>query len=202
MFELFWCFLVCFFLANITLDPNTAHHLFEVSEDRKSVKQGDQREQLSDNKPERFDTPGLLLGCERFTSGIHYWEVEVGNGKNWALGVARESVKRKGDIILNPDEGIWALGLCGDEYKAFTVPETHLTLGEAPEKIQVFLHYERGWVAFFDADYMSLIFIFQLANFYGEKVCPFFKVGNTTTELRVCPWDRPQYVDFCDSIHA
>ncbi|XP_048347925.1 zinc finger protein RFP-like [Sphaerodactylus townsendi] len=172
--------------AIITLDPSSAHPTFVVSEDRKSVKQGTAWQELPDT-PERFDTAVNVLGCERFTSGIHYWEVEVGDGQNWALGVSWESVKRKGDIIMCPEEGIWALGLCGDQYKAFTSPETCLTLDEPPEKIQVFLHYERGWVAFFDADYMSLIFIFQSAKFLGEKVCPFFKVFSTTTELKLCP---------------
>ncbi|XP_054832428.1 uncharacterized protein LOC129327700 [Eublepharis macularius] len=170
--------------AIITLDPNSAHPIFVVSEDQKSVKQGTVLQQLPDT-PERFDTTAILLGCERFTSGIHYWEVEVGDGQNWALGVSWECVKRKGDVVLSPEAGIWALGLCGDEYKAFTSPETRLTLDEAPEKIQVFLHYERGWVAFFDADYMSLIFIFQSAKFLGGKICPFFKVCSPTTELKI-----------------
>lgn len=150
------------------------------------MKQGTVWQQLPDT-PERFDTATIVLGCERFTSGIHYWEVEVGDGQNWALGVSWECVKRKGDITVSPEEGIWALGLCGDEYKAFTSPETCLTLDEPPEKIQVFLHYERGWVAFFDADYMSLIFIFQSAKFLGLKVCPFFKLYSSTTELKLCP---------------
>ncbi|KAJ7317213.1 hypothetical protein JRQ81_003375 [Phrynocephalus forsythii] len=163
-----------------------AHPLFVVSEDKKSMKRGDMVQPLPNN-PERFDATLILLGCERFDSGIHYWEVEVGDGQNWALGVARESIKRKGLISTCPDEGIWALGLCGDEYKAFTSSDTRLTLDETPEKIQVFLHYERGWVAFFDADYMSLIFIFRSADFGGEKICPFFKVWGTTTKLRMCP---------------
>nr|XP_016847272.1 PREDICTED: zinc finger protein RFP-like [Anolis carolinensis] len=172
--------------ASITLDPKTAHPLLVVSEDKKSVKRGEMVQPLPNN-PERFEATLILLGCERFGSGIHYWEVEVGDGQNWALGVAKESIKRKGPIVTSPDHGIWALGLSGTEYKAFSSPDTRLTLEEAPEKIQIFVHYERGWVAFFDADYMSLIFIFRSANFGGEKICPFFKVWGVTTELRMCP---------------
>ncbi|XP_042303363.1 zinc finger protein RFP-like [Sceloporus undulatus] len=173
-------------MASITLDPKSAHPLLVVSECKKSVKRGEMVQPLPNN-PERFDATLILLGCERFASGIHYWEVEVGDGQNWALGVAKESIKRKGPVVTCPEEGIWALGLCGDEYKAFTSSDTRLTLDEAPEKIQVFVHYERGWVAFFDADYMSLIFIFRSANFGGEKICPFFKVWGLTTVLRMLP---------------
>nr|XP_034960916.1 uncharacterized protein LOC118080096 [Zootoca vivipara] len=171
---------------SVTLDPNTAHPLLVVSEDRKRVNRGDTVQPLPDN-PERFDSTLILLGSERFSSGVHYWEVEVGNGQNWALGVVKESVTRKGPIVTCPNEGVWALGLCGNEYKAFTSSENCLTLDEAPEKIQVFVHYERGWVAFFDAGYMSLLFIFQSANFCGERICPFFKLWGLTTELRMCP---------------
>nr|XP_028569706.1 zinc finger protein RFP-like [Podarcis muralis] len=171
---------------SVTLDPDTAHPLLVVSEDRKSVKRGDMVQPLPNN-PERFDSTLILLGSERFASGVHYWEVEVGNGQNWALGVVKESVIRKGPVVTCPNEGIWALGLCGNEYRAFTLAETRLTLDEAPEKIQVFVHYERGWVAFFDAGYMSLLFIFQSANFCGERICPFFKLWGLTTELRMCP---------------
>lgn len=110
----------------------------------------------------------------------------MGDGHDWALGVAKESVKRKGPVTANPESGIWALGLYGAEYKACTYSDTRLTLDEAPERIQVFVHYERGWVAFFNADYMSLIFIFRSANFGGEKICPFFKVWGVNTELKMC----------------
>ncbi|KAH0630378.1 hypothetical protein JD844_013348 [Phrynosoma platyrhinos] len=173
-------------MVSITLDPKSAHPLLVVSECKKSVRRGEMVQPLPNN-PERFDATLILLGCERFASGIHYWEVEVGDGQNWALGVAKESIKRKGPVVTCPDEGIWALGLCGDEYKAFTSSDTRLTLDEAPEKIQIFVHYERGWVAFFDADYMSLIFIFRSANFGGEKICPFFKVWGLSTVLKMLP---------------
>ncbi|XP_063147437.1 zinc finger protein RFP-like [Candoia aspera] len=171
--------------ASITLDPSTAHPLCVVSEEKRSVRRGDVAQPLPNN-PERFDATLILLGCERFTSGIHYWEVEVGDGQDWALGVARESVERKGPVVCCPERGIWALGLCGNEYKAFTSSETQLTLSDAPEKIQVFVHYERGWVAFFDADYMSLIFIFRSVKFHGEVIYPFFKVWGLNTELKMC----------------
>ncbi|XP_044866278.1 butyrophilin subfamily 2 member A2-like [Mauremys mutica] len=61
--------------TNVTLDPNTANAQLIVSEDRKSVRRGIARQEVPDN-PERFHS-FCLLGCERFTSGRHYWEVEI-----------------------------------------------------------------------------------------------------------------------------
>lgn len=89
--------------------------------------------------------------------------------------------------MMNPQSGIWAVGLSELEYRAYSYTYTPLTLDEAPARIQVFVHYEKGWVAFFNADYMSLIFIFQTADFCGEKICPFFHIWGLNTELKMCP---------------
>uniref|UniRef100_A0A674IER6 Zinc finger protein RFP-like n=1 Tax=Terrapene triunguis TaxID=2587831 RepID=A0A674IER6_9SAUR len=92
--------------SNVTLDPYTAHPKLILSEDWKSVREGETR---LFNTPERFDTEPCVLGCEGFTSGRHCWEVEVGDGGGWAVGVARESVGRKGRISHSPEGGIWAV---------------------------------------------------------------------------------------------
>ncbi|XP_030435473.1 butyrophilin subfamily 1 member A1-like isoform X2 [Gopherus evgoodei] len=170
--------------TNVTLDPNTANAQLIVSEDRKSVRRGIAQQEVPDN-PERFHS-FCLLGCERFTSGRHYWEVEVGDGGFWAVGVARESMRRKGGIRFNPEQGIWAVERCGDQYRALTSPETPMPLSERPKKIGVYLDYEAEWVAFYDTGNETLIFTFMSASFTGETILPFFWVGIGVL-LRVCP---------------
>ncbi|KAM9120038.1 zinc finger protein RFP-like isoform 2-T2 [Pangshura tecta] len=171
--------------VNVTLDPDTAHPDLVLSEDRKHVRRGDTRQRLPNN-PERFSTERCVLGCEGFTSGRHCWEVEVGDEERWAVGVARESVGRKGEISLSPHGGIWAVERWGDQFQALTSPETPLTLSWVPSRIQVCLDCDRGQVTFIDAGDEAPIFTFPLGSVPGERIRPWFWVG-VRSQLSLCP---------------
>ncbi|XP_026513613.1 zinc finger protein RFP-like [Terrapene carolina triunguis] len=170
--------------ANVTLDPDTAHPELVLSEDQKSVRLGDTRQRLPNN-PERFDTVFCVLGCEGFTSGRHCWEVEVGDGRFWAVGVARESVGRKGEISLSPEEGIWAVERWEGQFLALTSPVTFLPLSRAPSRIRVCLDCDRGQVTFIDAGDEAPIFTFPPGSVSGVRIQPWLWVGGS--RLRLCP---------------
>ncbi|XP_044837302.1 zinc finger protein RFP-like [Mauremys mutica] len=171
--------------ANVTLDPNTAHPRLILSADRRSVRRGVTRQDLPDN-PERFcrglepqqrSSMSCVLGCEGFTSGRHYWEVEAEVGRGFCdVGVARESVSRKGRISLSPERGVWAVRCWADQYWARTSPGQSIPFppSRAPRRIRVYLDYERGQVAFFDAGTGDPIVTFPPASFAGERIRPFF----------------------------
>ncbi|NXT27198.1 A33 protein, partial [Syrrhaptes paradoxus] len=156
---------------SLTLDPETAHPRLVLSEDGKRVRWDDTRRPVPDN-PKRFDSSRCVLGHQGFTAGRHYWEVEVGDGEAWAVGVAKESVKRKGRISVNPKVGIWAVGQCGSQYQALTSPTVPISLLDAPKVIGIYLDYEEGRVAFFDSKNEAPIFTYPPASFAGEQVLP------------------------------
>uniref|UniRef100_A0A8C8SSS8 Uncharacterized protein n=1 Tax=Pelusios castaneus TaxID=367368 RepID=A0A8C8SSS8_9SAUR len=162
-------------LMNVILDPGTAHPQLVLSEDGESVSWGHTWQHLPDNS-KRFDTELCVLGCEGFTLGRSCWEVEVGDGRRWAVGLARESVRRKGWISHNPEGGIWAVQRWGSQFQALTFPETPLPLNRVPRRIRVSLDYEWGQVAFFDVDNEVLIFTFPPTSFTGERLYPWFWV--------------------------
>ncbi|KAM9120036.1 zinc finger protein RFP-like isoform 2-T2 [Pangshura tecta] len=171
--------------ANVTLDPDTAYPELVLSEDRKRVRRGDTRQRLPNN-PERFDSVPCVLGCEEFTLGGHCWEVEVGGGRYWAVGVARESVRRKGWISRSPEGGIWAVERWGDQFWALTSPETPLPLSRAPSRIRVCLDCDRGQVTFIDAGDEAPIFTFPPGSVPGDRIRPWFWVGQGS-QLSLCP---------------
>ncbi|KFP02900.1 Zinc-binding protein A33, partial [Calypte anna] len=156
---------------NITLDPTTAHPNLHLSQDLKEAKGHLSQRDLQDN-PERFDFEPCVLAREGFTSGRHFWEVEVGQGGVWALGVARGSVKRKGPLSFTPKEGVWAL----ETFHSLTSPRANRRLSSLPRRLRVSLDYEGGRVGFFSPEEEVPILVYTRASFKGEKVFPWFKM--------------------------
>uniref|UniRef100_A0A8C3T744 Zinc finger protein RFP n=1 Tax=Chelydra serpentina TaxID=8475 RepID=A0A8C3T744_CHESE len=172
-------------LTNVTLDLDMAHPHLVLSEDQKRVRWGDTWQQVP-NSPERFDPQPCVLGCERFTSGRHCWEVEVGDGKCWALGVARESVGRKGAINCSPEGGIWAVGRWLGQLQALISSVTPLPRRRFSSRIRVCLDCDRGQVTFIDAGDKAPIFTFPPGSVPGERIRPWLWVGPGSW-LRLCP---------------
>ncbi|XP_007952452.1 E3 ubiquitin-protein ligase TRIM7 [Orycteropus afer afer] len=170
--------------VELTLDPDTANPCLILSLDLKSVRLGQRTKDLPDN-PRRFDTNNRVLASCGFSSGRHHWEVEVGSKEGWALGVARESVRRKGLTPFTPEEGIWALQLNSGQYWAVTSPErTPLSCGHL-SRVRVALDLEVGAVSFYAAEDMRHLYTFRV-NFQ-ERVFPLFSVCSTGTYLRIWP---------------
>uniref|UniRef100_A0A8C3HSN5 B30.2/SPRY domain-containing protein n=1 Tax=Chrysemys picta bellii TaxID=8478 RepID=A0A8C3HSN5_CHRPI len=174
--------------VNVTLDPDTAHPRLVMSEDRKSVRWGDTRQDLPNN-PERFDLDPCVLGCEGFTSGRHCWEVVVGVGRFWAVGVARESVRRKGGISLTPEGGYWAIRLWNGECKALSTPRTTITLEIKPTRVGIFLDYEAAELSFYNLSDDSHIYTFKYI--FPGTLRPFFSPdvygSKEDAPLTICP---------------
>uniref|UniRef100_A0A6J0V6U8 E3 ubiquitin-protein ligase TRIM39 isoform X1 n=1 Tax=Pogona vitticeps TaxID=103695 RepID=A0A6J0V6U8_9SAUR len=162
--------------GDLTLDPETAHPNLVLSEDRKSVKFVEQRLRDLPDSPRRFTIYPCVLATEGFTSGRHYWEVEVGEKTHWALGVCNDSVSRKGETTSLPETGYWRVRLFnGDKYAATTTPFTPLNISTKPKRVGVFLDYEAGRLSFYNVTDRSHMYTFT--DNFTEKLWPFFYPG-------------------------
>uniref|UniRef100_A0A8C1G2M5 E3 ubiquitin-protein ligase TRIM39-like n=1 Tax=Cyprinus carpio TaxID=7962 RepID=A0A8C1G2M5_CYPCA len=161
------------YAVDVTLDPDTAHPNLILSNDGKQVIHGDIKQKLPNNQ-ERFDHCTCVLGKDGFSSGRFYFEVQVNKKAKWDLGVARESINRKGNVTVSPQDGFWVLGLWNEnEYWVFTDSYVLLSLRVKPQKVGVFVDYEEGLVSFYDVESRSHIYSFTGQSF-TEKLYPLF----------------------------
>ncbi|KAL6483753.1 hypothetical protein MHYP_G00086250 [Metynnis hypsauchen] len=168
----------------VTLDPNTAHPHLHLSDDLTAVENRNQRSSLPDN-PERFDQWWCVLGSEGFNSGIHCWDVQVGDSDYWQLGVITESGRRKGNSFWG---SVWRLSynkssntiwiLCpGDSVHSLT-PTENL------QRVRVQLDWDRGKVTF--TDLLTNTHLHTITHTFTERVLPFF-FNASDRPLRILP---------------
>ncbi|XP_014006527.2 E3 ubiquitin-protein ligase TRIM39-like [Salmo salar] len=176
--------------VDVTLDPDTAHCKLIVSEDRKQVSYGDIRQILPD-LPERFECYLSVLGKEGFSSGRFHFEVQVRGKIEWQVGVARESIIRKGPTAVSPEGGLWALYMNRNKYVAKDTPPIPLFLSQKPQKVGVFVDYEEGQISFYDVENRSHIYSFT-GCIFTEKLYPYLnpcdnEEGPNTAPLVISP---------------
>lgn len=176
----------------VILDPNTANDWLYLSDDLTSVRKGETSQRFPDN-PERHTKSTNVLGSEGFSSGQHSWEVAVGDHPVWNLGVVKESVDRKGQCPASPKHGMWCLSNRNGKYS--NCDGGDVTLKKVPERVRVFLDFDRGQVSYYDAADMT--HLCTHVGTFTEKVFPYFGVGfgdKKTVEIKIC--DRELVCDF------
>ncbi|XP_029999035.1 nuclear factor 7, brain-like [Sphaeramia orbicularis] len=169
----------------VILDPNTAHGWLHLSDDLTSVRYGDTYQQVPDN-PERNNHYASVHGCEGFTSGKHSWDVEVGDHLRWTLGLVKESVNRKGELLASPEYGIWCLKHNSGKYTN-GLGQT-MKVQTSPQRVRVELDYNRGQVSFYNAEDKTQICTYRDTS--TEKLYPYFSIGPATgvktTDIKIC----------------
>ncbi|XP_046891909.1 butyrophilin subfamily 1 member A1-like [Hypomesus transpacificus] len=192
---------------DITLDPDTAHPGLRLSDDNRSVSfQGSPLKQLTKHK--RFLEAQCVLGEKGYTSGRHYWEVDLGNNTQWSVGVAQDPENRGSDISTRPDNGYWRIrfedGMLQTEREVLqterevlqTVEEPHAVLPSelTPATLGVFLDIENQRVTFFNVEKRYHIHSFSFSERSTKELFPFFgPLAGCKNELRIVPVERKGY---------
>ncbi len=158
------------------LDADSAHPRLILSDDGKQVRSGGRQTKGVDEKKDRFDKYLGVLGKDGFSSGCFYYEVQVKGQIQWDLGVTRESVNRTERINLSPMNGYWTVSLEYGKYWAHDSSSVFLSLRTKPQRVSVFVDYEKGLVSFYDVESSSLIYSFTGQSF-NEKLYPFVSLG-------------------------
>ncbi len=173
------------FSAPVTLDPDTASNKLQVAEDCTSVKYVEVKLQVSDNLKRLH---GGVLASQGFSSGVHCWDVEVGESNNWTLGVMGETVNRKKLCKMDPKNRFWCFRKVDGKYKKGTKPVSDIDGNERPNIIRLQLDFDEGELRFIDPFRNSSLCTYT-GGFPG-KVFPYFCTGDVDTPLSLFPANK------------
>lgn len=120
---------------------------------------------------------------------------QVGDKTDWDLGVASDSINRKGAITVRPSSGYWAICLRkGSGLTACASPSVNLHPQKTPQRVGIFLDYEEGSVSFYDAEAKTHLYTYSGCSF-SEPLHPYFNPcvqnnGTNVAPLVVCPVEK------------
>lgn len=181
-----------FFLsADVLLDPNTQHRWLNLSDDHRQVQEAHKESPLPDS-PQRFDTWTCVLGWEGYSSGRHYWEVDIANNGYWRVGVTTGDSKRHGRFPMTPRQGYWTLWRSIHKFYACTNQETELPISLVPRRMGIYLDHEEGQISFYNAETKSHIYTF-VGSFRRQKLYPLFVPLDGRTRMTIT---SPKKVSF------
>ncbi|XP_039620628.1 butyrophilin subfamily 3 member A1-like [Polypterus senegalus] len=170
------------YARDLTLDPATSHPKLKVSEDNKSVKYAKEQTDVPNNE-QRYKYWSGVLGSEGFTSGQHYWEVNVKDLNHWDLGIAKESVSRDQIGDIQPKMGYWSIWFVYKEYRALDEARSVIRTNGHVDVVGVHLNYDEGKVVFYDINNYFHLYTFHAE--FKEKVFPFFNPWGNETEMKI-----------------
>ncbi|XP_048827415.1 butyrophilin subfamily 3 member A3-like [Brienomyrus brachyistius] len=162
--------------ANVILDPRTAHRNLTVSEDGKQVRFSGG---LLPGSPLRFSNWYGIQGKESFSSGRHYYEVQVGTRDCFSVGFVKESVEKM-KYTVTSESGFLMFIIEKNVCNVSTTPPTSLSLNEPPNNVGVYVDYDKGQVSFYNVGTRSHIYSFTGYSF-SEKLYPAVNPCNSMT---------------------
>ncbi|XP_010868404.2 E3 ubiquitin-protein ligase TRIM39-like [Esox lucius] len=164
--------------TDISLDPETAHPKLIISPRGDSATYTDAWQELPE-LPGRFDTTLNVISLQGFSSGRHYWEIDVSGKTYWELGLTYATIARKGraeDCWLGRGSDSWAVEFFDGEYTAWHDGVPHqLPSSKRFSRIGVLCSFPAGLVSFLGADCMTPLFSFctgAFRNCIHLALCP------------------------------
>ncbi|XP_070593743.1 E3 ubiquitin-protein ligase TRIM39-like [Erythrolamprus reginae] len=161
---------------NVTLDPCAVDpNSLQISGDQKSIVGfliGTAIYSPCYTYIQRYEYNPYVLGCQTFSTGRHFWEVIVGDGTEWGVGVAKKPENITNDYRPT---SCWKIGEWEGKYMAKSPSEwSDLVLTERPTRIRVSLNCEEGKLNFFDSRTLTQLHTFSDPSLVGETLWPCF----------------------------
>ncbi|XP_072001323.1 E3 ubiquitin-protein ligase TRIM11-like [Engystomops pustulosus] len=137
--------------GDILLDVNTANNNLHISDDLKTATWR-QEEQNRPETAERFQDYEQVMNSRRFTSGRHYWDVEISRSRWWRVGMCYPSIDRRGwESCIGYNNKSWSLRRYNNEYYVIhDSDEIRLRDNISSDRFRICLDYEAGELSFYE----------------------------------------------------
>lgn len=126
-----------------------------------------------------------MLGSEGFDSGIHSWDVEVGDNTCWSVGVTTASNQRKGEVFFNA--GVWRVRYMEGQYTSQSPLQARrpLAVKQTLSIIRMKLDFNRGYLFVSDPEANTILLTFTTT--FNERIFPFLCSSCTRFPLKILP---------------
>ncbi|KAG8550546.1 hypothetical protein GDO81_023947, partial [Engystomops pustulosus] len=138
--------------GDILLDVNTAHNNLHISDDLKTAT-WTQEKQNRPETAERFQDSSQVMSSRRFTSGRHYWDVEISRSGRWMVGMCYPSIDRRGrQSYIGHNNKSWGLRRYNNNkyYVRHDSNEIQLPDNISSNRVRICLDYEAGELSFYE----------------------------------------------------
>ncbi|XP_063786151.1 E3 ubiquitin-protein ligase TRIM11-like [Pseudophryne corroboree] len=134
--------------TDLLLDVTTAGHYLQISGDRKTASWS-RIYQNHPVKPQRFQYY-QVLSTRRFSSGRHYWEVDVSKSKSWRVGMCYPSIVRRGwPSHIGCNNKSWCLRKNNQYFVVHDNTEIRVADNIPCDRVRLYLDYEAGQLSFY-----------------------------------------------------
>uniref|UniRef100_A0A8C8CCR3 RING-type E3 ubiquitin transferase n=1 Tax=Oncorhynchus tshawytscha TaxID=74940 RepID=A0A8C8CCR3_ONCTS len=169
----------------LTLDLKTAHKRISLTENMTVASVSDEPTPYPDG-PARFSVCSQVLTSKGFSRGRHYWEVKMSSNNFTGIGLAYNSIDRKGPASrLGRNAQSWCVEWFNVKLSAWHASSETVLQNPNPTRVGVLLDCEEGTATFYnvqDRAYPFHTFVFQFA----EAVYPAFWLFSSGSSVSLC----------------
>ncbi|XP_041641328.1 E3 ubiquitin/ISG15 ligase TRIM25 isoform X2 [Cheilinus undulatus] len=169
----------------LTLDPKTAHKRITLKEDFTTASVSDEHTDYPDC-PERFSVCSQVLASKGFSRGRHYWEVRLSSNNFVGIGLAYNSIDRKGPTSrLGRNAQSWCVEWFNVKLSAWFNSRETILENPNSKRVGVLLDCDKGIATFYnvaDRAYPFHSFVFP----FTEAVYPAFWIFSCGSSISLC----------------
>ncbi|XP_062396080.1 NACHT, LRR and PYD domains-containing protein 12-like isoform X1 [Sardina pilchardus] len=176
------------YACELTLDPNTAHTDFSLSQGNRKVTRVSEQQPYPDH-PERFGYWHQVL-CREGLTGLCYWEAEW-SGDKANIAVAYKSIQRKGrsdDSEFARNAKCWMLQCSSDSFSAWhNNKKTNIPAPSSrSSRVGVYLDWPAGTLSFYSVSSNTLTHLHTFHSTFTEPLYPGIGFGEGSDSVSLC----------------